>query len=226
MFEQDLNLNLLAQAVRIYNDRLHPGRGKTKTRGEVSASTRKIYRQKGTGHARHGANSAPIFVGGGIAQGPRGIKRELVLPEKMRRKALQVALSLKAKESTLIVVDGITNAKKTKEISELLKKISVKEEAVNSKTKVTIALSEKNKNITRVVRNLNNVTVLPFKNLNAHTVFLSGVVIVDKDAFAEVSSKPTEFSKKVEKSKVQSKTVLKKKTEMKMKTKKGKVTKK
>ncbi len=225
-FEQDLNLDLLAQAIRVYNDRLHPRRGKTKTRGEVNASTRKIYRQKGTGYARHGANSAPIFVGGGIAQGPRGIKRELILPTKMRRKALQVALSLKAKESALIVVDGITNAKKTNEISELIKKISAKEENVKSESRITIALSEKNRNVTRIVRNLKNVSVLPFKNLNALTIFLGGVLIVDKDAFDEISSKPAKVIKKVEQSKDQDKPKSEKKSVVKKIAKKGKTTKK
>ena len=109
-----INKILLTQAIRVYTARRHPGLSKVKTRGEVIASTRKIYRQKGTGQARHGAISAPIFVGGGVAHGPKGVKRQLSLPKKMRRKALSIALSVKAKEGNLLVVEGISKLKKNK----------------------------------------------------------------------------------------------------------------
>src|SRR3990170_7427665 len=107
-FIEKENLALLSQAVRVYEDRKHPGLSKVKTRGEVTASTRKIYRQKGTGGARHGAISAPIFVGGGIAHGPKGVKRILSLPKKMRKKALISSLNWKLKDSELFVIDGFT----------------------------------------------------------------------------------------------------------------------
>jgi len=89
---------LLSQYVYVYLNNLKKGRHKTKTRGEVAGSTRKIYRQKGTGRARHGDIKAPIFVGGGVAFGPTGQYRRLKLTKKMRRKALFYALSLKLKE--------------------------------------------------------------------------------------------------------------------------------
>src|SRR3989344_3759198 len=112
-FVEKENLPLLAQAIRVYEARLHPGLAKVKTRGEVIASTRKIYRQKGTGGARHGAKSAPIFVGGGVTHGPKGLKRILTLPAKMRKKALGTALSLKAKEEKVFVIDGVSGFKKS-----------------------------------------------------------------------------------------------------------------
>src|SRR3990167_9301765 len=87
-FVEKINLPLMAQAVRVYEDRQHPGLAKAKTRGEVTASTRKIYRQKGTGGARHGAISAPIFRGGGIAFGPKPRNFELKLSKQMKKKAL------------------------------------------------------------------------------------------------------------------------------------------
>ena len=71
------NSTLLAQAIRVYGSNSHQKTSKVKTRGEVDGSTRKIYRQKGTGNARHGAKYAPIFVGGGIAHGPTGILKLL-----------------------------------------------------------------------------------------------------------------------------------------------------
>ena len=71
IFDAKINNPLMAQAVRVYLANQRRGTLKTKSRGEVAISTRKIYRQKGTGRARHGAASAPIFVGGGIAFGPK-----------------------------------------------------------------------------------------------------------------------------------------------------------
>ena len=76
-FAEKENLSLLSQAIHIYRDRAHIGLAKTKTRGEVARTTKKWYRQKGTGGARHGARSAPIFVGGGTAHGPKLARREL-----------------------------------------------------------------------------------------------------------------------------------------------------
>ena len=122
-FVEKENPALLAQAIKVYESRSHFGLSKTKTRGEVTASTRKIYRQKGTGRARHGALSAPIFVGGGKAHGPKGEKRELSLPKKMRRKVLKIALGLKVRNDDLVIIDGISALKKTKEAQTLVDKV-------------------------------------------------------------------------------------------------------
>ena len=126
-FSEQENMALLAQAIRVYEDKLHLGLSKTKTRGEVALSKRKAWRQKGTGRARHGARSAPIFAGGGVTHGPKGVKTKLGLPKKMRRKALGVALSIKAKNGKVLVVDGLSSLKKTKEAAALLDNISKKE---------------------------------------------------------------------------------------------------
>jgi len=77
-----VNPLLLAQAIYVYEDRAHVGLRKTKTRSEVERTTKKVYRQKGTGGARHGSRRAPIFVGGGVALGPRPLKREVLLNQK------------------------------------------------------------------------------------------------------------------------------------------------
>ena len=94
IFDVKVNDPLMAQAVRVYLANQRRGTVKTKSRGEVKISTRKIYRQKGTGRARHGAASAPIFVGGGIAFGPRQRDYSLKLNQKMKKAALFIQLSL------------------------------------------------------------------------------------------------------------------------------------
>jgi len=180
-FSEKENKFLLAQAIRVYESRLHPGLSKTKRRGEVTASTRKIWRQKGTGQARHGARSAPIFVGGGKAHGPTGLKRQLDLPKKMRQKALNVALSIKAKKGQVIVVDRLSSLKKTKEAQNLIEKIVAKEKNLKKNKRFTFVLGDGNLQASLALRNIEGVEIVPYKNLNAYQVFTGGVLIFDKD---------------------------------------------
>jgi len=184
-FEVKASKHLLAQAIRVYDDRLHPGLAKTKTRGEVALSTRKIYRQKGTGGARHGARSAPIFVGGGSAHGPKGVKRQLKLSKKIIKKALYLALSLKAKEGKLFFVDNVSSLKKTKEAASLINKIIRPEKEVAEDVRVTFVLSDKNKEAGLALRNISNIEVAFFSNLNAHKVFYGGFLLLDKEVLEE-----------------------------------------
>lgn len=192
LFSAKENDKLLNQALRVYEDRKHPGLSKVKTRGEVRASTRKIYRQKGTGLARHGALSAPIFVGGGIAHGPKGIKRVLTLPKKMRQKALSVALSLKVKEGKVVAISDVTKLKKTKEAKALLDRVRGKEAKSKKVNKITVCLSTDNLVAINAFRNLKGVKVMAFKKLNAYKVFYGGLIVIDKDALA----KPKKETKK------------------------------
>lgn len=175
------NLYLLAQALRVYESRLHPIRGSTKTRGEVRASGAKIWRQKGTGRARHGDIAAPIFVGGGIAHGPRVVKRKLSLPRKMRQKALKVAITLKAKEGRLTIVEDISSLKKTSDAQRLITRIVEKQLNTEEKTKVSVIVSRKKEGIKNYFRNIENTQVLNFEDLNAREVFQGGFLIVDSD---------------------------------------------
>lgn len=177
LFNQKINKYLLAQAIRVYKDRSHSGLSKTKTRGEVSISTRKIYRQKGTGYARHGAKSAPIFVGGGIAHGPKGVKRTLVLPKKLKHQALASALSLKVKKGALVLVDSLNLLKKTKDADILIDKL-LKTQGGKVK-KATVVLSNDNKLSNLYFRNLSNVEIRYFSNLNAYDAFYGGLIILD-----------------------------------------------
>ena len=185
-FNEKENLVLLAQAIRVYEWGMHPGLAKTKTRGEVAISKIKIWRQKGTGRARHGARSAPIFVGGGVTHGPTGVKRKLTLPKKMRNKALNIALSQKAKEGKVVVVNNLASLVKTKEASALIAKIADKEK-FNKGEKFTFALSSENKGAILALRNIKNVSVLRYADLNAYSVYFGGVIVVDSVALSSKS---------------------------------------
>ena len=203
-FSEKINMTLLSQAVRVYESGTHPGLSKTKRRGEVQASTRKIYRQKGTGRARHGAKSAPIFVGGGKAHGPVGLKRGLVLPRKMARKALAIALSLKASQKDLIAVENLSSLKKTKEAQKLVDLIFA-DRKKKKESRLTFILSKENQVADRFLRNLGNAITVPFSTLNAYQVYVGGLVIFDKADLTEkrVTGKktPEKESEKTEKTK-------------------------
>ncbi|KKQ73837.1 MAG: 50S ribosomal protein L4 [Candidatus Woesebacteria bacterium GW2011_GWB1_38_5b] len=181
------NMVLLAQAIRVYEWQRHPGLSKVKTRAGVSRSGRKIYRQKGTGLARHGDKGAPIFVGGGVAHGPKGVKKKLSLPKKIKRKALKIALTLKAKKGELIVVDNISTLNKTKDAVSLIKKIAEKEKNFNSRAKFTFILLGESKDAQLALRNIANLRTLFFENLNVYDVFYGGILVMDKGVFYKLS---------------------------------------
>lgn len=181
-FKEKENKSLLSQAIHIYRDRAHIGLSKTKTRGEVARTTKKWYRQKGTGGARHGARSAPIFVGGGTAHGPKLARRELSLPDKMKNKALNIALSLKAKEGRMVVVSGLSTLKKTREAAKLIEKFKNKDK---KSRKFTFVLSKGNSINTKIFRNIPNTAVKTFDSINAYDVYFGGMLVFDKDIFVK-----------------------------------------
>jgi len=178
-FDEKPNMDLLSQALRVYEDRKHLGLSKVKTRSEIRTSTRKIYRQKGTGGARHGARSAPIFVGGGKAHGPKGVKRTLTLPNKMKKKSLGVAISLKAKDNSVSVVEGISTFEKTKDANKLASKFLKGKEKIK---KITIVLDDGNKKSYRAFRNIKGVSVTKFPKLNAYDVYYGGHILIENTA--------------------------------------------
>ena len=182
VFGQKINQNLLAQAVRVYqtSKKTHPGN--TKTRGEVQGSSAKIFRQKGTGRARHGSVRAPIFVGGGIVFGPKPRKVILELPKKMRNKALIYALSQKAKDKDIVGLSGIEKASgKTKEIANLVDKLKVKS--------ALFVTGEKLDNAVRGVRNIPGMSITPANQLNAYDVLKYKSLLITKDAIDKLSGK-------------------------------------
>lgn len=171
------NLKLLAQAIRIYEERSHVGLADTKTRAEVDRTKKKWYRQKGTGGARHGAKSAPIFVGGGVAHGPKPIRRVLSLPKKMVRQALFQALSVKSAKKEIVVVGGLEKLTKTQEAKALLKKIGLGK-------RYTFVLADKNLGAKRYLHNLPDLKIISYQNLNAFAALFGGILVFDKEIFA------------------------------------------
>ncbi len=156
------------------------GTHKTKSRSEVVRTKSKWYRQKGTGRARHGSRNAPIFVGGGVAHGPQPRSYNKKMPRKMRRLALRSALSVKAAEEHIIVLDSIDfEAPKTRVMLDTLRNLNVESSAV-------ILLPDRNMNIERSASNLSDVTTLRANYLNVRDLLKYDYVIMPTDALAVV----------------------------------------
>src|SRR5688572_2755339 len=126
LFAAKISPALMAQAVRVSMDRAHQHTSRTKRRGDVNLTTAKWFKQKGTGRARHGSQSAPIFVGGGVAHGPDGFQHfPKTLPVKMRRLSIIGALTDKAKNDKVMIISGLEKiSNKTKELDNLLDKLN------------------------------------------------------------------------------------------------------
>ena len=154
------------------------GTHSTKTRGEVSHSGRKILPQKGTGHARHGDRGANIFVGGGVAHGPKPRDYSYTLPKKVRKLGLKMALSDKAQNKNIVIVDKIDlgDTPKTKKALEFLKSKKL------DGHKVLIVLPSKDEVIYKSFRNLPNVRVLTAEGLNVYDILWSDKLLILKDA--------------------------------------------
>lgn len=175
VFGASINKVLLAQALRVYENNQTGHFSHTKTRGEVEGSTRKIFQQKGTGRARHGGIRAPIFVGGGIALGPKSRKTTLKLPQKMRKIALASALSAKvAEKEVMALVDLDKVSGKTKQISNLLNKIS--------KKSVLFITDGVNSKAYQAIRNIQKTNILPVGQINAYEVLKYQTILITQEA--------------------------------------------
>jgi large subunit ribosomal protein L4 len=176
IFEVDVNRGLMHQALvrQMANARL--GTHKTKERGEINYSTRKIYRQKGTGNARHGSRRAPIFVGGGVAHGPRPRKYTKRMPRKMRRAALRSALSVKAGNGDIVILDNIgLEMPKTKEMVALMNRLVAENSAL-------LLLAERNENVELSTRNITDVKALRANYVNIRDLLGYEKLVLPLDA--------------------------------------------
>ncbi len=180
-FDQKVNMALLAQAVHVFEERAHVGLRKTKTRAEINRTSKKVYKQKGTGGARHGSRRANLFVGGGVALGPRPERRILTLPGKMKARARLLAYSLKAKDGQLILVTGLSKIEKTKSVVELAKALT---KATGAK-RFTFVLSEAGKAAFKYFRNLKLADALYWKDANAYDIFNGGMIVLDPEVVAK-----------------------------------------
>lgn len=180
VFEAPVHIPLMHQALvrQLANARL--GTHKTKTRGEVHYSGRKMWPQKHTGRARQGDRGAPHWYHGGVVFGPRPRSYEQKMPKKMRRAALRSALSAKAREGQILVLDRLELSEpRTRLMKEVLERLPVGKSAL-------ILLAGPNENVKRAVRNLPNVAYLHAMCLNIRDLFKYETLIIPRDALAVI----------------------------------------
>lgn len=170
MFTTTKGIEALAQAYHVFRSRQHPGLARVQTRGEVSLTTKKMYKQKHTGNARHGAASAPIFVGGGVTHGPKGIKRVLTMPKSMKATAKSAALSMKVVNKELAFIN-VADIVKTREAAQLISKTGAK--------RALVAFTSANWEFSRAFRNIANVEIVLWDSINAYDVMESQMVLID-----------------------------------------------
>jgi large subunit ribosomal protein L4 len=160
----------------------------TKTRGMVARSTRKLYRQKGTGRARHGARGAPVFVGGGIVFGPQPRSHAYRLPRQVRRLALRSALAAKAAEGRFAVINRLTLERpRTRALAGLLRGIGGDEPPPARRGAVLLITAAPDPVVARSAANLPWLRVLPATALNVHDILACRQVLVTEDALARIA---------------------------------------
>lgn len=151
------------------------GTHKAKTRGEVKATSKKMYRQKGTGGARHGNQAAPQFTGGGVAHGPQPRSHAIDLPKKVRRLAMKHALSAKRAANELVVIDEARLGEaKTKALAEKFEKLGLKN--------ALIVDASVDANFGAAARNIANIDVLPLVGANVYDILRREKLVLTKAA--------------------------------------------
>ena len=174
IFGLEPRADILHRVVRWQRNNAQAGTHKVKTRSEVSYSTKKIYRQKGTGGARHGARSAPIFRGGGVYKGPTPRSHGHDLPKKVRRLGLMHALSAKAVAGELVIIDDI-NIKdmKTKALAAQVKELGWKRALI-------IDGADVNADFAQAARNIAGLDILPCIGANVFDILKRDTLVITK----------------------------------------------
>ncbi|MGP9789848.1 50S ribosomal protein L4 [Roseinatronobacter sp. NSM] len=174
IFGLEPRADILHRVVRWQRAKAQAGTHKVKTRSETSYSTKKIYRQKGTGGARHGDRNAPIFRKGGVYKGPTPRSHAFDLPKKIRALGLKLALSAKAGSGKLVVLDTTEMAEaKTAILAKAIKDMGWKKALV-------IDGAEVNENFARAARNLEGVDVLPSIGANVYDILRRDTLVITR----------------------------------------------
>ena len=173
IFGLDPRVDILHRVVRWQRNKAQAGTHKVKTRSETSYSRKKIYRQKGTGGARHGDRNAPIFRKGGMYKGPTPRSHAHDLPKKVRTLGLKHALSAKAKEGALVILDKATASGKTAELAKQVKELGWKRALV-------IDGAEVNDNFAQAARNIDGLDILPTIGANVYDILKRDTLVLTK----------------------------------------------
>ncbi len=186
VFGAELNESLIHAAVMNYRANGRSGNSATKTRGNVSGSGRKLWKQKGTGRARIASLRSPLWKGGGNVHGPQPRDWSYQMPKKMRRGALRSALSERLREGNLIVIDEIAfKAPKTKDFLSAMASLGLVEKATRAKTLFVDSLD--NANLVLSSRNVEKTKVTNSFGLNIYDIIYHEKLVISKAAVEELT---------------------------------------
>ena len=184
LFGLEPRVDILHRVVRWQRNNAQAGTHKVKTRSEVSYSTKKIYRQKGTGGARHGARSAPIFRGGGVYKGPTPRSHGHDLPKKVRALGLKHALSAKAKAGELVVIDAAVSDGKTSALAKAVANLGWKRALIIDGAAV-------NENFAQAARNIEGLDILPTMGANVFDILKRDTLVITKAGLEALEARLT-----------------------------------
>ena len=183
VFGIEPNTHAIYLDVKQYLANLRQGTHKSKERSEISGSTRKLKRQKGTGGARSGDINSPVMVGGGRVFGPRPRSYSFKLNKKVKNLARKSALTLKAQENAIVVVEDFTfEAPKTAAFVSMAKSLQL------SDKKLVLVLSEQNKNVYLSARNIEKANVVTVSELNTYRVMNTASLVLTEGSVAAINN--------------------------------------
>jgi large subunit ribosomal protein L4 len=186
IFGAEIHEHLLWEVVKWQLAKRRGGNASTKRLGEVRGSSKKVWKQKGTGQARQGSRQAVHWVGGGSVKGPRPRSYEYVLPRKAKKTALRAALSLRASEGKIVVLDAFATDGKTKTVASQL--VTLNGAAHNKKKawKALIVDAKTNANLVRGARNLPASQWLAPEGLNVYDILRHETLILTQEALTAI----------------------------------------
>ncbi len=173
IFGLEPRADILHRVVRWQRAKQQAGTHSTLGRSEVSYSTKKIYRQKGTGGARHGSRRAPIFRKGGIYKGPTPRSHAFDLPKKVRQLGLKLALSAKAKAGELVIIDTAATEGKTSALAKQVKSLGWKRALIIDGVSV-------DENFAQAARNIEGLDILPTMGANVYDILKRDTLVITK----------------------------------------------
>ncbi|OSM02450.1 50S ribosomal protein L4 [Magnetofaba australis] len=183
VFGRELRTDLLGLAVTYQLAKRRSGAANSKGRSEIKGGGKKPYRQKGTGNARQGTTRAPQFRTGGIVFGPKPRDFAVSMNKKMRRLALQVALSAKCNAKEMVLLDALTlDAPKTKTMRGVLDTIEAGKSAL-------VVIAESDRNVELAARNLPGVTVLPCEGVNVYDLLRHDNLVITEAAVKKLEER-------------------------------------
>ena len=180
IFSAVIKKEIVAKVINWQLSNKRQGSHKVKERNEIVGSNAKIYRQKGTGRARHGSKKVVQFKGGGVVHGPKVRSHNKKIPSKLKKQAIRILLSSKLKEGKLKIVDKLELKNiKTKEAKSKLDRLGIK-------SATFIEVGDINKNFLLSIRNLKNVDLLSVNGLNAYQIIKREDLVVSLSAVKEL----------------------------------------